>query len=224
MRRRSPKHELRGFFAGRDGTTHGEAAIVCDSNGTLFDLAPVRAALGSAEHLEAFFERTLHSALTLTTIGAWAPFEEIARTALRTTVAKLELGVDQSSVLKALRELPAFPDAFEATALAGRCTILTNSSEASARELVDRTGLGVETILSCEEVHTYKPATAAYALASERLGDCVLIAAHAWDVAGARSAGLRAIWVDRDEREWPLAGLPVGERAHSLVEAVRLVN
>lgn len=54
----------------------------------------------------------------------------------------------------------------------------------------------------------------------ERLGGYILIAAHGWDNAGARAAGVRAIWVDREEREWPLAGVGPGERAASLVEAV----
>jgi hypothetical protein len=31
-----------------------------------------------------------------------------------------------------------------------------------------------------------------------------LIAAHGWDVAGARAAGLGAVWVSRLERRWPL--------------------
>jgi hypothetical protein len=49
-----------------------------------------------------------------------------------------------------------------------------------------------------------------------------LIAAHAWDIVGAATAGLDAIWVDRLERRWPL---PVGEpqrRAATLLEAVEL--
>jgi 2-haloacid dehalogenase len=52
--------------------------------------------------------------------------------------------------------------------------------------------------------------------------DATLIAAHAWDVRGARAAGLDAIWIDRLERRWPL---PVAEssRAASLAHAVEMV-
>jgi 2-haloacid dehalogenase len=124
-------------------------------------------------------------------------------------------------VLRALSELPAAPDAAEAAALAGDCAVLTNGGLASTRALVERAGLPIETILSCEEVRAYKPSAAPYLHARERLGECVLVATHAWDVAGARAAGLRAIWVDRSERTWPLAGVEPGERAASLVEAVR---
>jgi FMN phosphatase YigB (HAD superfamily) len=125
--------------------------VLFDANGTLFDLAPVREAIGGPAELEAFFERTLHSAAALTMAGAWAPWDEIAEAALATTCAKTGLDVDQEAVLAALR-------------------------------------------------------------------------AHAWDVAGARAAGLRAIWVDREERHWPLAGVEPGERAPGLVEAEALAG
>jgi 2-haloacid dehalogenase len=75
--------------------------------------------------------------------------------------------------------------------------------------------------VSCEEVRAYKPSSAPDLHARELLGEYLLVAAHAWDVAGARAAGVRAIWVDRDERTWPVAGAEPGERAGSLVEAVQ---
>lgn len=48
-----------------------------------------------------------------------------------------------------------------------------------------------------------------------------LVAAHGWDVLGAMNAGLQAVWVDREEREWPF---PVAEpeRASTLPDAVAL--
>jgi len=195
--------------------------VLFDANGTLFDLAPVREAIGGPAELEAFFERTLHSAAALTMAGAWAPWDEIAEAALATTCAKTALDVDQEAVLAALKELPPVGDAAAAIRAAGECAILTNGGAAATQALVERAGLEIPRILSCEEVRAYKPSAAPYRLAQERVGDdCVLVAAHAWDVAGARAAGLRAIWVDREERHWPLAGVEPGERAPGLVEAV----
>jgi len=199
--------------------------IVFDANGTLFDLAPVRDAIGGPAELEAFFERALHTAAALTLAGAWAPWDELAAAALATTCANVRLHVDQAAVLAALEELPPMEDAQAAVTAAGTCAILTNGGGASTRALVERGGLDIPTILSCEEVRAYKPSAAPYRLVQERLGeDCVLVAAHAWDVAGARAAGLRAIWVDREERHWPLAGLEPSERAPGLVEAVGLAG
>jgi FMN phosphatase YigB (HAD superfamily) len=53
------------------------------------------------------------------------------------------------------------------------------------------------------------------------LGELVLIAAHRWDVVGARAAGLQAVWIDRLEKRWPF---PLDEppRAAGSVEAAEL--
>lgn len=194
--------------------------VVFDANGTLFDLRAAAPAVGGEVVLEAWFERVLHTAASLTLAGRWAGFADIAADCLATTCAKLELEVDADAALQALRELPAFADAPAAVELAGGAAILTNGGAETTRGLVERAGLPIDPVLSCEEVRAYKPAAAPYALARERLGDVVLVAAHAWDVAGARAAGLRAVWVDRHERHWPLPEVDPGERAGSLVEAV----
>jgi 2-haloacid dehalogenase len=199
------------------------ATVVFDANGTLFDLAPVRDLLGPAA-TEAFFERTLHSAASLSFAGVWAPFDEVAARALATTCAKLELDVAQDEVLQRLAELPAAEGAREAVEAAGGAAILTNGGLETTRALVRRAALPIETILSCEEVRVYKPARPAYELARGRLGDCVLVAAHGWDVVGARAAGLRAVWVAAEEREWPLAGTEPAERATALAEAAALAR
>jgi 2-haloacid dehalogenase len=193
--------------------------VAFDANGTLFALEPIERLLGR-QATEAFFQRTLHTAAVVTLAGLWAPFEEVARRALATTCATLELDVDQEAALAALRELPPQEGAREAVELAAGCAIVTNGGRDSTAGLVDRAGLRVAEIVSCEEVRAYKPAPAAYRHARDRLGEYVLVAAHGWDVVGARAAGIRAIWVDSGEREWPVAGGKPGERASSLVEAV----
>ena len=198
------------------------ARIFFDANGTLFDLSPVGEALGGDERQEAFFERLLHSTASLTFAGIWLPFDQLAESVLATTCAKLGLDdVEQKQVLAAMKELPPYPDASEAVELAGDAAILTNSSADSTRALTERAGLVIDTVLSCEDVGAYKPSAAPYAFALERLGEGVLVAAHAWDVVGARAAGLRAIWVRREEKEWPFSGVEQGESAETLIEAVQ---
>ena len=87
-----------------------ERAVVFDVMGTLFDLAPLQQRLGPAV-LEAWFERLLHSATSLTLAGTFRPFKELARTTLETTAAKLELSLDSDEILAELSRLPAYPDA-----------------------------------------------------------------------------------------------------------------
>jgi 2-haloacid dehalogenase len=212
-------------------------AVVFDVMGTLFDLRPVRdrfehaGAPGAA--LEAWFGRLLHSATSLTLAGDFRPFRELAETTLRTTLAQLDVDEGHApDVLAALGQLDPYPDAREAVArlaAAGvRVATLTNGGKQHTRGLLERAGLAdsVEAVITVDEVQAYKPAPEPYRHAAARLGvepgDLTLVAAHGWDVVGARAAGLQAIWVDRLERRWPF---PLDEppRAPSIAEAVELL-
>ena len=171
-----------------------------DALGTLFDLGPL--------HKSAELHRTLHHAVALTLAGEWKPFAEIAK------------AVDPELVEK-LAELEPYDDAREALEHAGEAWVLTNGGRDATERLLERGGLRevVAQVRSVEEVRRYKPHPDVYRLLPER---SVLVAAHAWDVAGARAAGYRAVWVNREEDEWPLP-LPEPLRASNLIEAVRLL-
>src|SRR6266540_2685025 len=125
---------------------------------------------------------------------------------------------------------PAADAAFERLERANMLIgVLTNGGEKETRKLLEAAGLldRVAEIVSVEEVELYKPHPAVYKHAAERLGvepkGVTLIAAHAWDVVGAKRAGLDAVWVDRLEREWPFPrGKPRSRVAHDLVEAAEL--
>jgi 2-haloacid dehalogenase len=212
-------------------------AVAFNAMGTLFQLSPLRdrlRGLGAPDPaLEAWFGRLLHSAASLTLAGDFLPFAELAETALRTTLA--QLGLDEGragEVLEGLAELPPYEDAEEALANAREAgltvALLTNGGEANTRKLLETAGLDryVDAAISVEEIRRYKPAPEPYRHAAHRLGadlgEVYLVAAHGWDVVGARNAGLQAVWVDRLERRWPFP-LPEPARAPGLVEAVALV-
>jgi 2-haloacid dehalogenase len=207
------------------------AAVVFDVMGTLFDLAPLRERLGPGA-LEAWFERTLHSATSLTLAGTFKPFRDIAEAAFGTTAAKLGLEMEPREATDLLSRLPAVPDArraFETLEDGGiRIATLTNGGEEHTRGLLEAAGLldDVEAVITVAEVEAYKPHPEPYRRAVERLGlepqEITLIAAHGWDVIGAQAAGLQAIWIDRLERRWPLP-LPEPRRAETLEEAAAMV-
>ena len=211
-------------------------AVVFDVMGTLFDLAPVRRRLGEIGApegaLEAWFGRMLHSAASLTLVGEFRPFREIGLTTLRSTLAQLDLEPDRAEeVLQALGELDAHPEAdaaFDRLEAAGVPAVtLTNGGREHTEKLLERAGLRprVQRVLTVDEVEAFKPHREPYLHAARTLGlppaSLALIAAHGWDVVGARAAGLRAIWIDRLERRWPF---PTDEppTAHDLVHAVDL--
>jgi 2-haloacid dehalogenase len=205
--------------------------VFFDMFGTLFSVEPLQRRLRGAA-FEAWFERLLHTATSLTVAGQFAPFADLAESTLKTTLAKLELKADPDSLLEAMKSLPAQPGsaaAFDRLERAGMLIgVLTNSGEKAARKLLEDAGLAerVDEIVSVEEVELYKPHPAVYRHAAERLGveprRVTLIAAHAWDVVGAKAAGLDAVWIDALEREWPFPKGKPRRVAHDLVEAAEL--
>ena len=65
----------------------------------------------------------------------------------------------------------------------------------------------IETVISAPESGAFKPDPRPYRMALERIGaraeEVALVAAHWWDVAGAKAAGLRTGWVARRDLVLP---------------------
>ena len=204
-------------------------AVVFDALGTLFQLRPLEERLEGA--FDPWFERLLHSAAAVTLTGDFVPFAELARTAVATTAARFGVELDADEILPLLQRLPSYPDArpaVERLEEAGVAwAVLTNAGVEQTRALLDAAGLAerVWQVVSVEEVRAYKPHPAPYQRVVELLElppeRVTLVAAHGWDVLGARAAGLGAIWVDRVEHAWPF---PSEEppRAPDLERAVEL--
>lgn len=64
---------------------------------------------------------------------------------------------------------------------------------------------------------------AAAKLLGSELGDCMLVAAHGWDVAGAKWAGMQTAFIAREgQQKFPLAPAPELEVADLLALANKL--
>jgi 2-haloacid dehalogenase len=187
---------------------------VFDVNETLLDLAAMdphfERVFGDAAVRPAWFTQMIQSALVATVTGAYHQFGAHAMAALEVTAeqAGVRLGDDDRQAIAAqLRRLPAHPEVAGALGRlrdAGlRLAALTNSTEEVARAQLEHAGLidAFELVLSADAVRRLKPAPEPYRMAAERLGVAVgevrLIAAHAWDVAGAAGAGCAAAFVAR---------------------------
>jgi 2-haloacid dehalogenase len=210
-------------------------AVVFDALGTLFQLRPLAERLeelGAPEGaFDAWFERLLHSAAAVTLTGDFVPFADLARTTLATTAARLGAEVDPGDVLPLLARLPPYPDArpaVERLQEAGVAwAVLTNGGPGETRALLEAAGLAerVWHVVSVEEVRAYKPHPAPYRRVLELLElppeRVTLVAAHGWDVLGARAVGMDAVWVDRVEHRWPFPS-EEQRRAPDLERAVEL--
>lgn len=174
------------------------SVVAFDLLGTLFDLGEARERM----------PKVLHHAAALTLAGEWAPFDEVVEAC-------------DPELAQKLQGLEPYDDAREALSLCDGAWVLTNGTRASTERLLEGAMLHalVAEIHTVEELRKYKPHPDVYALLPT---DATLVAAHAWDVAGARAAGYRSVWVDREEKEWPLP-LPRAElHASNLVEAAKL--
>jgi len=187
---------------------------VFDVNETLLDLAALdphfERVFGDGSVRRLWFNQMLQSALVATVTDAYTTFGEAAAAALQMTAERQGVEVsdaDEQEILGGLRELPPHPEVAEGLDRlrdAGfRLATLTNSAQEVAEAQIRNSGLAnrFEQVLSADTAKRLKPAPAPYRMAARTLGiperELRLVAAHAWDVAGALRAGCAAAFVAR---------------------------
>ena len=111
---------------------------------------------------------------------------------------------DKTELTAAWHHLPAWQDAAEAIErLRARyeVVVLTVLSYSLVLEASKRNGIGWDGIISCEFLPHYKPDREAYLdgvrLLQLEAWQCMMVAAHPWDLEGARGAGMRTAYVPR---------------------------
>jgi len=194
------------------------AFIGFDVYGTLVDPlgmdAPLREHVGDlAERFAAIWrERQIDWTFRRALMGRYEDFDVVTRDAFRATSAVLgvDLRTAEAGLLDTYRRLPAFADAHDGLAqLAGaghRLVAFSNGVGATLRGLLTHARLlpPLTDVVSVDEVRTYKPSPVVYHHLVARGGSSPdrtwLVSSNAWDVLGARSAGLRAAWVRRSAR------------------------
>lgn len=187
---------------------------VFDVNETLLDL---RALDSHFEHFfgdvtvrQAWFAQLLQSAFVSTITGDYKDFGTIGSTALDMIATRRGVTLSpeaRTDILGGMRHLPPHPDVLEGLERlrsAGlRLVTLTNSTQQVAQAQITNAGLNeyFEHIFSADTVRRLKPAPEPYRMVADHLGvetsAIRLVAAHAWDIAGALHAGCAAAFVAR---------------------------
>ena len=138
---------------------------------------------------------------------AWGDFDELHLETLDAVLADHDLAAPEPvrhELVAAWHRLDPWPDVrdgLEALRAVGLTATLSNGHLRLLADLARHGDLRFDVLLSAELFRAYKPAPEVYRGAAALLGvapsELMLVAAHPWDLAGARNAGLKTAFVDR---------------------------
>ncbi len=214
--------------------------IVFDVNETLLDLHALdpefQRVFGDATVRREWFGQLLQSALVTLATNAYTDFGTIAGAVLDMVAARRGVTLssdDREKILNSILTLPPHPEVRESLQRlyeAGlRLATLTNSTQKVADAQMTNSGLKefFDVVLSADTMKKLKPASEPYQMAAKHFGVPVneirLVAAHAWDVAGALRAGCVAAFIARPGMVLdPLAPKPgvIGKDLREVVEQI----
>jgi 2-haloacid dehalogenase len=211
--------------------------IFFDVNETLLDLSGLKPrfveVFGSADAMSEWFVRMLHGSLVANHVGNHRPFGLIGAEALMVLAQKRGVEVDPgraAEIVESMRTLPAHPDVpagLDALRAAGfRLVALTNSSSDAVTDQLTNAGIAdrFERAISVDSVGRFKPSPDVYLHAAMQVNvdidRAMLVAAHDWDIVGARSVGLPGAFLARPGVVWGMPDNPPNIVSGDLTGAV----
>lgn len=189
--------------------------LVFDVAESLLDLQALRPVFqrlfGNGAVVDEWFGQTILYSETATLTNTFAPFGPLGAGVLRMLGRIHGVPVSDADVAELGRGLgtlpphPDVPDALRALKAAGyRLVTLTDSPAVPGHGALQAAGLAelFEQQFSAETVRRYKPAAETYRMVAQATGvplsELCMIAAHPWDLIGARAAGCSATLIQRD--------------------------
>ncbi|OBJ20853.1 haloacid dehalogenase type II [Mycobacterium colombiense] len=203
------------------------SVLVFDVNETLLDIesiAPLFGELfGDERMLREWFAQLVMYSMSITLAGNYVTFPVLGQGVLRMLgdIYQVNLTENDAERLKtALLTMPAHPDVADGLAALRdngfRLVSLSNSPpNPDGPTALQHSGLAgfFEHQLSVDARGVFKPSPAVYRYACETLGvapaDCMMVAAHVWDIIGAQNVGFGgALITRRGNAPLPVDGLP----------------
>lgn len=202
--------------------------IFFDVNETLLDLQalkePVSKALGGRDDLlPLWFSTMLHHSLVSSVIDEYHDFGEIGVAALQMVAEangiKLNKENARSAIIPTFISLPphldVVPGLTKLKEAGYRLATFTNSSQAGITKQLMNAKLDklLTEKITVDEIKKFKPDLSVYAYGLKRVGveakDAMMVAAHGWDIAGIKAAGMKAVFISRPGKVlYPLAQRP----------------
>jgi 2-haloacid dehalogenase len=189
--------------------------MVFDAYGTLFDVGSAaeraRDRLGEdwREVAATWRSKQLQYTWLRSLMGKHADFWKVTGDALDFALEAAGIADPalRDRLLALYERLDAYPEARAALAALRaqklKLAILSNGAPRMLAAAAESAGLAplLDTVLSVEEVGTYKPSPAVYRLAADRLGvwpsEIAFVSANGWDACGAKAFGFRVAWCNR---------------------------
>ncbi|WP_063769021.1 haloacid dehalogenase type II [Flammeovirga sp. OC4] len=220
---------LLGFDAPhKDERTSQVKVIFLDVNETILDLNNMKASVadalgGRTDLLDIWFSKMLHYSLVATDINRYEHFGKIGTATLLMVAENNEIPLTMEEAKKAivtpLRSLSPHPDVKKGLEILKKkgykVITFTNSSYEGVKMQMQNAQLNsfIDQMLSVETIKTYKPHLDSYNWALKETGykaeEVLMVAAHGWDVAGAKEAGLNTAFIKRKGKAlYPLVEKP----------------
>jgi len=190
--------------------------LAFDAYGTLFDVYSVTSLCESlfpgrgSSLAQLWRAKQLQYSLLRSLMGRYEDFWRVTEDALVYAAKNLALelsATSRSALMGEYLKLSLFPDVrpgLEALKAQGtRLVILSNGAPAMLNAAAKHAGIIalLETVLSADEVRVFKPDPRVYQLIGSRLHIPTqaigFVSSNPWDVSGAASAGLTAMWIQR---------------------------
>jgi 2-haloacid dehalogenase len=145
----------------------------------------------------------------------WANLDAIHREALDGCLDTINVSGDfptdvREQMVRAWYVLPPWDDVVQGLRELRRKYVviaLSNGGFAQLTHVVKAAGAPFDAILSAENLGAYKPDPRAYTAAAKLLGvrphNVLMVAAHTWDIHGARDAGMPTAFVERPHEKGP---------------------
>lgn len=202
--------------------------IFFDVNETLLDLqalkGPVSKALGGRDDLlPLWFSTMLHHSLVSSVTGEYHDFGEIGVAALQMVAEangiKLSKEQAKGAIIPTFVSLPPHADVVpgltKLKAAGFRLATFTNSSQTGITKQLTNAKLDklLTEKITVDEIRKFKPDLSVYTYGLKKVGvepkDALMVAAHGWDIAGIKAAGMKAVFISRPGKVlYPLAQRP----------------
>lgn len=175
---------------------------------------------GEAHRFVTWWRRTHFENSMIDALGdrGHTPYRQIGHRAVSYVMDRCGITYSQAEVqwlVSEIEKLKPFPDVIEALhKLRGAgygLAILSNGDRDMLKAAGPHIGFPFDHVISVEEAGYFKPHWKTYSTAAEIIGvdrsSCLFVANHAFDCIGAKSYGMRSVFIDRRKR-------PFGETPH----------